>query len=171
VRVASAIRVGRKAVTEVKTMLWRTRIAVLWIFLAVGMSASLLLWLASPGALGELMEGRAGEEEITTAMMIFVTLFWLVPLTMAFLTLVLRDPVNRYANAGVSVVATGMWIWDVIEHLAGEGFSAATVVTAAMILAGLGILWHAWKWPEERAEKQPGEAVSSIPAERVSAVR
>jgi len=127
---------------------WRIRIAVLWVFFAVGMSAAILLVLAAPGNLAQIMEGRFGDMEFTAGTLIFMALFWLVPLIMAFLTMVLRDRVNRYANAGMGVVLTAMWVWDLVEHLSGgEEFSGEALVVVAMVVAGLTILWHAWKWP------------------------
>lgn len=127
---------------------WRIRIAVLWVFFAVGMSAAMLLVLAAPGNLNQIMEGRFGDMEFTSGTLIFMALFWLVPLIMAFLTMVLRDRVNRYANAGMGVVLTAMWAWDLVEHLSsGDEFSGEPLVVVAMVVAGLTILWHAWKWP------------------------
>ena len=129
---------------------WRIRIAVLWVFFAVGMSAAMLLVLAAPGNLDQIMEGRFGDMEFTSGTLIFMALFWLVPLIMAFLTMVLRDRVNRYANAGMGVVLTAMWAWDLVEHLSGgDEFSGEPLVVVAMVVAGLTILWHAWKWPTE----------------------
>ena len=128
---------------------WRIRIAVLWVFFAVGMSAAMVLVLAAPGNLDQIMDGRFGDMELTAGALMFVALFWLVPLIMAFLTMVLRDRVNRYANAGMGVLLTAMWVWDLIEHLAtaGEEFGGESLVVVAMVVAGLTILWHAWKWP------------------------
>jgi hypothetical protein len=128
---------------------WRMRIAVLWVCFAVSMSAAILLVLAAPGNLDQIMEGSFGDMEFTAGTLMFMALFWLVPLIMAFLTMVLRDGVNRYANAGMGVVLTAMWAWDLVEHLvsAGEEFSGETLVVVAMVVAGLTILWHAWKWP------------------------
>jgi hypothetical protein len=62
----------------VQSLLWRISTAVLWIFLAVGSSAHLLLVLALPGTLDEVLAGRVGGMEITTGMMILVALFWVV---------------------------------------------------------------------------------------------
>jgi hypothetical protein len=132
---------------------WRIRIAVLWVFLAVGMSAAMLLTLAAPGNLDQIMEGRFGDMEFTAGALVFMAMFWLVPLIMAFLTMILRGRVNRYVNAGMGVLLTAMWTWDLVEHLAsGEEFIGGPLVVAAMIVAGLTILWHAWKWPTAHEE-------------------
>jgi len=149
----------------VEPLLWRIRVAVPWVIVAVGMSAGTLLGLASPGTLGEVTAGRLGDMEITAGLLILLALFWFVPLAMAFLTLVLRDPViNRYANAGVGVVVTGMWARDLIEHLVvgGGEFSGGPLVALATIVAGLAILWHAWKWPKVHYEEPLVEEVTSM---------
>lgn len=138
-----------------EALVWRIRTAVLWVFLAVGMSAIGVVGLVSPGMLEDVLEGRIEDEEITAGMLMLFALFWLVPLTMAFLTLALRDPVNRWTNAVVGVVVTGMWAWDLIEHLrGGEEFSGGPLVLVALVLAGLTLLWHVWKWPKVHYEKQ-----------------
>ena len=132
---------------------WRIRIAVLWVFIAVGMSASMFLALVTPGNLAEVMEGGFGDMEFTAGALMFMSLFWLVPLIMAFFTMVLRGRVNRFTNAGMGVLLTAMWVWDLVEHLAsGEEFSGGPLVVVAMIVAGLTILWHAWKWPTVQEE-------------------
>ena len=142
---------------------WKVRLSVLWIALAVGMSAHMVLVVAEPGTIEELMEGRVEDMEITTGWLVFFALFWVVPLLMAFLTLVLRDPVNRFANAGVGLVMAAMWAWDLIAHSVSEGFSGVALILAGMFAASVAILWHAWKWPKVEAE-QPlaeGEPISA----------
>ena len=54
---------------------------------------------------------------------------------------------------------------DLVEHLAsGEEFSGGPLVVVAMIVAGLTILWHAWKWPtvQEELDKPPLLAADDI---------
>jgi hypothetical protein len=66
---------------------------------------------------------------------------------MAFLTLALRDPINRYANAVLGALAAVMWTWDLAEH-ASKGLEIGAVITITLTIAGLLIVWHAWKWPK-----------------------
>lgn len=132
-------------------LLWKVRLSVLWVAIAVGMSAHMLLALVEPGTVEELIEGRMDDAEITTGLVVFAGLFWVVPLMMAFLGFVLRDPANRFTNAGVGFVITVMWAWDLIASVS-EGFSGLTLVLAGMFAAGLSILWHAWRWPEAQDE-------------------
>ena len=93
------------------SVLWRMRVAVLWIFVAVSMSAHILLALTMPGMLDDLMEGRIGEMEITGGVITFFAVFWIVPLTMAFLTLTLRDSLGK-ATGSVSQKTTALVVGE-----------------------------------------------------------
>lgn len=91
-----------------------------------------------------------------------VGLFGLFPLAMAFLTLVLPDLIDRSANAILGVLAVVMWTWDLAEHVRNEPtISGGPIFTAAFILAGAPIVWHALKWPKpaERAVPRPATGV------------
>lgn len=143
---------------------WKVRLSILWVTLAVGMSAHMLLVVAEPGILEELMEGRIEDMEITSGWLVFFALFWVVPLLMAFLTLVVDDRVNRFANAGVGLVMAAMWAWDLVAHTVSEGFSGVGLTLAGMTAASLAILWHAWKWPKVEAEQPVDEEVTPLSA-------
>jgi len=77
---------------------WRLRITVLWIFLAVSISAAMILYIMSPGIVEEIINGEMEGMEITSWIFIIFALFWLIPLIMAFLTLVLKESINRWSN-------------------------------------------------------------------------
>lgn len=128
---------------------WKLRVSTLWIFLGVGMLAGLFATVMPSDVLGKYIATGEfeGEKIDATLLAVMVMLFCLVPLTMAFLTLVLRDPINRYANAVVGVVAAAMWAWDLAEH-AGKGLEIGALITVTLIIAGLLIVWHAWRWPK-----------------------
>lgn len=155
---------GRGEVTAVRLLLWKVRLSVLWVALAVGMSAHMLLVIAEPGTVEELMEGRVEDVEITTGFLIFAAVFWVVPLLMAFLALVLHDRANRFANAGVGLVVTAMWAWDLVAHSVSDGFSGLGLAMTGMVAAGLAILWHAWRWPKVEDELLLADEVTPIAA-------
>lgn len=69
---------------------WKTRIAVLWIFMAVAMSAHSVLYFMGPNAIEEI-EGM----HVSAGMLFFMAIFWWVPLVMAVLSLTLKDSANR----------------------------------------------------------------------------
>ena len=63
-----------------ENMLLKVRIAVLWIFLAVAMSASMILYFMGPGAIEEVMTGIMERLKITSGIILFFTFFWLIPM-------------------------------------------------------------------------------------------
>ncbi|MCJ7711729.1 MAG: DUF6326 family protein [Chloroflexi bacterium] len=128
---------------------WKFRVSTLWIYLGVGMLAGMFAVVMPSDVLGRyIATGEFEGEKIDATMLaVMVALFCLLPLAMAFLTLVLRDPINRYANAVLGVVATVMWAWDLAEH-SSKGLEIGALLTVGLIIAGLLIVWHAWRWPK-----------------------
>jgi hypothetical protein len=150
----------------VELLAWRLRVSALWIFLGVGMLAAMFAMIMPADVLREYIATGEFEGETIDATMLaaMVMLFCLLPLAMAFLTLALKDPINRYANAIVGVLATVMWTWDLAEHLSKEPeISGGPVLTLTLIIAGLLIVWHAWKWPKPAEYELPDRRPASSP--------
>ena len=133
---------------RVELLAWKLRVSTLWIFFGVGQLAAILAAVMPPDVLAEYIatgefEGEKIDAALLTATLMFFTL---LPLAMAFLTLALRDPINRYANAILGVVATVILTWDVAQH-SGKELEIGLLIMVTMIIAGLLIVWHAWRWP------------------------
>jgi hypothetical protein len=121
---------------------WKTRIAVLWIFMAVAMSAHSILYFMEPGAVAEV-EGM----QLSAGMLLFMALFWWVPLVMAVLSLTLKDSANRWANFVVGIVFTILNIVHLAEHLAEPSADMILLIGSTIVVTGL-IAWFAWRWPK-----------------------
>ena len=125
-------------------------ISVLWISLAVMMSASLLLYLYAGG--GEVLDGiRAGVvegEEITTSVELMVAAFWLVPLAMAVLTLTLPWAVNRWANVVLGLAIAVLDGMDAVPALTEGTFGGEALVVVVMTLVGVLIAWLGFRLPK-----------------------
>ena len=150
---------------------WKLRVSTLWIFLGVGMLAAMFAVVMPSDVLSTyLATGEFEGEKIDAAMLaLMVGLFCLLPLAMAFVTLVLRDPVNRYVQAIMGTVAAVMWTWDVAEHVSKEPtISGGPVMTLTLIIAGLLIVWHAWKWPKAAEQDVPDRRPASTPEHRAA---
>jgi hypothetical protein len=152
----------------VEPLVWKLRVSTLWIFLGVGQLAAIFAAVMLPDVLSEyiatgVFEGEKIDATLLTSMLV---LFTLLPLAMAFLTLALRDPINRYANAILGVVATVVFIWDVAQH-AGKELEVGLLIMVTMIIAGLLIVWHAWKWPKP-AEQGLGDRRPASPEHRAA---
>ena len=122
---------------------WKTRIAVLWVFMAVAMSAHSLFVFMEPGA----AEKVASEiEAMGPGMLIFMVLFWLVPLWMAFVSVTVKGSSNRWANFVLGIIFTILNIWHFTEHLASP---AQILIVGSTVVATALIAWYAWKWPKQ----------------------
>jgi hypothetical protein len=130
----------------VRVLVWKLRMAVLWISLAACQSASVTLLLFEPGFLSDFVAGRTpGVHVDTVGGQVLTALFWLGPMAFAYLTLVLKDDANRQANA---LLAGGGALYGVSALIASPGESAgANIVGVVAVLIQLLIVWHAWKWP------------------------
>ena len=100
---------------------FRTRVAVLWVAVAVAVSYSVLMFLVAPGALEEALAGEMEGEPLDDALVFQMSMLAGIPLVMAAVSLLVGDRVNRYANliAGLLfglLAGFGM----VSELLAGE---------------------------------------------------
>jgi hypothetical protein len=121
---------------------WKSRIAVLWIFMAVAMSAHAVLSFMVP----ELVE-ETWEMEMGAGMMLLMALFWWVPMVMAVLSLTLKDSANRWANFIVGIVFTILNIVHLMEHLAQPSADMILLIGSTIVVTGL-IAWFAWRWPK-----------------------
>jgi hypothetical protein len=155
----------------VEPLVWKLRVSTLWIFLGVGQLAAILAAFFLPDVLGEFiatgeLEGSKIDATYLTSMLV---LFSLLPLAMAFLTLALRDPINRYLNAILGVLITAGWAIAVVEHLSEElAISSGVVMPGTLTIAGLLIVWHAWKWPKPAVQDLPDRLPASNPEHRVA---
>jgi len=124
---------------------WKIRISVLWIFMAVAMSAHGVLAFMEPGAMEQI-----GEMQMGAGMLLFMALFWWVPLVMAVLSVTLKDLANRWANMILGIVFTALNIFHLIEHLANPSAHQILIIGSTVVVTAL-IFWYALKWPKQEA--------------------
>jgi len=124
---------------------WKIRISVLWIFMAVAMSAHSVLAFMEPGAMEQI-----GEMQISAGVFLFMALFWWVPLVMAVLSVTLKDLANRWTNIILGIVFTALNIFHLIEHLAQPSAHQILIIGSTVVVTAL-IFWYALKWPKQEA--------------------
>jgi len=132
---------------------WKTRIAVLWLFMAVAYSAHMVLSIFEPGVI-ELV--TTGGITISEGEFIFSTLFaWLIPLAMAFLSVTLKDSTNRRANIILGITFTvGNIAHLLFEQLTQPSIHMAQpsihqlLINLSTVVATTLVVWYAWKWPK-----------------------
>jgi hypothetical protein len=127
-----------------ETLRWKTRIAALWVLMAVAISAHGIMAFMEPGA----MEQAAKETAMGQGMLIFMSLFWLVPLWLAFVSLTVKGSCNRWTNFILGIIFTILNIVHFTEHLAPPSPVQILIVGSTVVATAL-IAWFAWKWPKQ----------------------
>ena len=133
---------------------WKTRIAVLWVFLAVATLAHGLLIVWELGGLERMLSDM---EAGGPGKFLFEALFGLVPLWLAFLALTLKDSYNRWVNFVLGIAFTILNIFHFFSCGVplGEGGPVAGPTAHHILLVGSTVVvtaliaWYAWKWPKQ----------------------
>ena len=126
-----------------ESVLLKTRIAVLWLFITV---ASILHYiLVSPNELQFFLT----QTEKDPGFAFFGAVFLLIPLVMAFLSVTLKDVANRRANLVLGVVYTIINIIHIFGCPVARSSAHQILLVLSTIVVSLLIVWYAWKWPKE----------------------
>jgi len=135
----------------------KKRIAMLWILMAVAMSAhSIVLFMEMVEKVELPLEGEVylviipeWMMEMDLAIELFMmSLFWLIPLWMAFLSVTLKGSANRWLNMILGIVFTILNIWHITEPCCTTVHQKLIVVST--IIATALIVWYAWKMPKQK---------------------
>jgi hypothetical protein len=127
-----------------KLTLLKIQLSVLWIIDAVAMYRCTSF--VDPGAIEDTLAGEWASMQTPESLLI-ITLMWLVPLFMAFITLTLKDSINRWTNIILGIVFTILNIYHLYLHFT---FMAPTVhqvlIVGSTVVVTALITWLAWKW-------------------------
>lgn len=139
---------------------WKLRVAVLWLFLAVGETVALVMYLYRAETVkGILRSDVAGVDPATAQAQVYTALGVLVPLAMAFATLVLVDRVNRWANGAVGLLTAVTLLSLVLQNLNDP----LVLVLAVMLVVAAFVVWHVWQWPQQDTPTSPADASEHSP--------
>jgi hypothetical protein len=124
---------------------WKIQVAVLWLIdtgvaLIAGVGA-----LLAPNAIQQLL--ATGEFEgsiISPELLFFLAILLWVPFVMAFLSVTLKSPINRWANIIVGIVWLGLGFIDVPNLMANPA-AYAILLWLTEVVAKVLIIWIAWK--------------------------
>jgi hypothetical protein len=117
---------------------WKIRIAALWMVVEFGMFAVPLVEQHIPGYMDEIIAETTPE-----VMMLLAIIVMILPL-MAFLTLTLKDSINRWLNiilGIVFIVLSPIGVMGIPTAYLPSMIIIAIVEIAALVL----IVWYAWK--------------------------
>jgi len=125
------------------------RISVLWIFFAVANAAHCVMLFFEPGLLQKILSEEATS---ATKRLAIAEAFgsWLIPLTMAFLSVTLGDSANR----NLDMVLGGLYALIEIIHIAGcpmvhisnKSSVHQLLICISTVVVNALIFWYAWNW-------------------------
>ncbi len=118
----------------------KIKIAVLWSLLEFCMIAVSIVGQSMPGFMPETPEMR---------LVLAVSL--LIPPIMAFLSLIMKDSVNRWVNIILSIILIAMAYPFGLAEATADYFGAIATITIVEVVALALIVWYAWKWPKQKA--------------------
>jgi hypothetical protein len=123
---------------------WNIKISVLWLFASIAFLAHQILVLMEPGIIAHLMAGEAEGQKIGPELILFSAILMLVPMLMAFLSLTLKDSMNRWVNIIVGAVFAVLWLVGVVDA-AQSAYWGEALMTLSAVVASVLIVWYSWK--------------------------
>jgi len=123
----------------------KIKLSVLWLFGEVTLLTFLVLEFMEQGVIQGIIAGDMKGLPLGPETLLFYAVSLLIPLVMAFLSLTLKDSVNRWANIILGVVFAGLYLSDLIAHLVNP-HAHAILMGSAAVVAQVLIVWYAWKW-------------------------
>jgi hypothetical protein len=124
----------------------KIKLAVLWLFIAVAMSANTILYLIVPGVIdairaGEIVGMQATQELIMGMAIVY---FW-IPLVMAVLCLILKDKVNRWANIILGAFYAIFILFELTMNVTTVAYPYAILMGLSVFAVAALIVWYGWK--------------------------
>jgi len=123
---------------------WKIKISVLWLFASIAFLAHQILLLMEPGIIEQLMAGEAEGQQIGPELILSFAILMLIPMLMAFLSLTLKDSMNRWANIIVGTIFGVLWLSGVVDA-AQSAYWGGALMTLSAVMASVLIIWYAWK--------------------------
>jgi hypothetical protein len=126
-------------------LLFRMRVAVLWVAVAVAASYSVVMYMVGPGALEEMLGGSMeGDPLDSFGIQGFTAGVVLVPLAMVAVALLVADRLNYYLNLAVGGLFGVLGAFAVTLETLDGGVNGHIVLVAAsailaFLIAGLGV--------------------------------
>ena len=121
---------------------WKIKVSMLWLFPLLGFLASMVFMLTEPGMLEE--GTLQGIQMTADVLLVGAIIDVLVPLVMVFLSLTLKDSMNRRLNMLVGGIYAVFESITLVEKLATQRAYVLLMLIAAIVALVL-IVWIAWK--------------------------
>lgn len=123
----------------------KSKLSLLWIVVMFTMVFADIIGFMNPGMLKDMLTGNVGFPITQGILLVFAVLLE-IPITMIFLSRVLKYKVNRWANI-ISGIITILFVVG-----GGSPFPYYLFFASVEVICMLIIIWTAWKWQEEKSK-------------------
>ena len=133
-------------------MALKLKLAALWLFTGMAYLAYMVSMLMLPGAIDAMLAGEIPELQ-NPLIMLTITLTLLILFIMPFLTLTLKDSINRRVNIILGIIYAVLEFGALIDKFTNtqKTYAHIIITTCSKIVATVLIAWYAWKWPKQEA--------------------
>jgi hypothetical protein len=123
---------------------WKIKTAALWIVFECGSIVTGILESWTPGWIEGIIEGENLGLQYTPEVLLVFAIIFMVPPFMVFLSLALKNSINRWTNIIVSIV------FAVLATIGTSNFvlqlsAWAIFIWLSQVVANALIVWYAWK--------------------------
>ena len=125
----------------------KIKFAVLWLFVAVTMSASTMLFFVVPGVIDEIRGGEiVGMQVRHELLLVMAIMYFWVPLVMAVLSITLKDKANRWANTILGIFYAGFILFELIMNIITVAYPYVILMDTSVVVVVALIAWYAYRW-------------------------
>jgi hypothetical protein len=124
---------------------WKIQVAVLWLIDTGVALVSGVGGLLAPNTIQQLLTtGEFEGSKTSPELLLFLAILLWVPFIMAFLSVTLKNPINRWANIIVGIVWLGLG-FIAVPWLISSLAVYAILLWLTEVVAKVLIIWYAWK--------------------------
>jgi hypothetical protein len=114
------------------------RLSILWIVLMLTYLLGDVLRIFS----GDFKPGEVGGMQVTQGMYLGMAVLMLTPILMVFLSVTLKQPVNRWVNI---IVAIFFFIFNLVGLPTYPSWYDRFLIVVGLVF-NLMTVWYAWRW-------------------------
>lgn len=134
----------------------KARLSTLWIFALFNYLYCDVVGLMDPGLLKQFMAGNVGGMQVTQGFLLAAAILMEIPISMVFLSRILKYGANRWANM---IAGTIMTVVQFSSLFFGSPPTIYYVFFSIIEMASTAfIVWYSWKW----ANPESNPSISSL---------
>jgi len=127
----------------------KIKLSALWAARMLSALQMDVITFMKPGTLEEIIAGTT-DPPITNELLLVMSIIFVVPIFMSFLSLTLKDKVNRWANRIIGIFFVGFdLIFLIMLLFLWQGVAYEIIYYIVYLVFTSLIVWYAWKWPKQ----------------------